>query len=166
MCTWKTCDDDIDNLAETAVEMVTSLYRVYKERNIATTIIIDSDSDTEINSPSKRARSVPNPNPVHYDSDDSELFGFANAADVVEELDIDELESYMRLSQVRTTEDYCPLTWWSNNKKKYPTLYKMAMDVLAAPASSVASESVFSSAKRIMGDLQHSMHTSTYTNRL
>ncbi|XP_026437954.1 zinc finger BED domain-containing protein RICESLEEPER 1-like [Papaver somniferum] len=42
------------------------------------------------------------------------------------------------------------LSWWKLNAPKYPTLAKMARDVLAIPVTSVASESMFSAGGRVL----------------
>jgi len=37
----------------------------------------------------------------------------------------------------------CPLSWWSTNKDKYPTVAAVARRLLAVPAMSVVSERLF-----------------------
>ncbi|CAO2149038.1 unnamed protein product, partial [Urochloa humidicola] len=44
------------------------------------------------------------------------------------------------------------LAWWRVNGPKYPIISRMACDVLSVPVTTVASESTFSSAKRILDD--------------
>ncbi|RLM65821.1 hypothetical protein C2845_PM16G00740 [Panicum miliaceum] len=44
------------------------------------------------------------------------------------------------------------LAWWRVNGPKYPIISRMARDILSVPLSTVASESTFSSAKRILDD--------------
>jgi hypothetical protein len=44
------------------------------------------------------------------------------------------------------------LAWWRINGPKYPILSRMARDVLSVPVSTVASESAFSKAKRILDE--------------
>ena len=44
------------------------------------------------------------------------------------------------------------LAWWRVNGPKYPIISRMARDILSVPLSTVASESIFSSAKRILDD--------------
>ena len=43
------------------------------------------------------------------------------------------------------------------NKNKYPVLSKMAFDILSVPATSVASESTFSTSGRIISDYRSSL---------
>lgn len=47
-------------------------------------------------------------------------------------------------------EGFDVLSWWKLNSPKYPTLACMARDFLAIPASTVASESAFSSSGRLV----------------
>ncbi|KAI3855849.1 hypothetical protein MKW92_037215, partial [Papaver armeniacum] len=47
--------------------------------------------------------------------------------------------------------------WWKNNEKRYPVLSCIARDVLAVQASTVTSESAFSSGKRILGDYRSNL---------
>ncbi|KAJ3703583.1 hypothetical protein LUZ61_007288 [Rhynchospora tenuis] len=49
------------------------------------------------------------------------------------------------------------LLWWSQNCSKYPTLSKLARDVLCIPITTVASESAFSAGGRILDDYRSSL---------
>jgi hypothetical protein len=49
------------------------------------------------------------------------------------------------------------LNWWKTNHSKYPTLACIAQDVLAWPASTVASESAFSTGSRVISDFRCSL---------
>ncbi|KAL6845617.1 hypothetical protein ACP4OV_025112 [Aristida adscensionis] len=53
------------------------------------------------------------------------------------------------------------LHWWKLHAPKYPILARMARDVLAVPASTVASESAFSTSSRVISDYRSSMSCST-----
>ncbi|KAI8572701.1 hypothetical protein RHMOL_Rhmol01G0220200 [Rhododendron molle] len=44
------------------------------------------------------------------------------------------------------------LQWWRKNERTFPILSIMARDVLTAPVSSVASESAFSTGKRVLDE--------------
>jgi hypothetical protein len=59
-----------------------------------------------------------------------------------------EMDSYLLESGIDINE--CPLTWWRERKSLYPTLFEMARVYLAIPASSAASERVFSAGKLIL----------------
>lgn len=61
-----------------------------------------------------------------------------------------ELERYLVSPAI--AEDRDPLAWWKANASDYPDLACMARDYLAIPATSTASERVFSSAKHLISD--------------
>jgi hAT family C-terminal dimerisation region len=56
------------------------------------------------------------------------------------------------MSMLNENEDVDIMTWWKRNARGYPTLTMMARDVFVVPASTVPSESCFSSANRILSD--------------
>lgn len=60
------------------------------------------------------------------------------------ELDIYLEEGVYREQGPKGMDSFKALEWWSVQQLKYPVLSKMAMDVLAIPISTVASESTFS----------------------
>ena len=75
-----------------------------------------------------------------------------------EELIEDELKSFSQAKkffQGRNTEHL--LSWWKSNFKIYPNLSKMARDYLAIPATSAASERLFSSGKHLITDYRNSL---------
>jgi hypothetical protein len=49
------------------------------------------------------------------------------------------------------------LNWWRVNKPRFPTLFKLAMEILTIPASSAASERQFSTGKRLFGSRRKSL---------
>uniref|UniRef100_A0ACD5ZWZ7 Uncharacterized protein n=1 Tax=Avena sativa TaxID=4498 RepID=A0ACD5ZWZ7_AVESA len=53
------------------------------------------------------------------------------------------------------------LKWWDVNSARYPTLGRIARDVLAVPASPVASESAFSTCGRVITDHRSSLAPKT-----
>ncbi|XP_022843207.1 zinc finger BED domain-containing protein DAYSLEEPER-like [Olea europaea var. sylvestris] len=53
------------------------------------------------------------------------------------------------------------LTWWKANSIKYPTLQKVARDLLAIPVSTVASESAFSTSGRFVSPHRNRLHPKT-----
>ncbi|KAF3787670.1 Zinc finger BED domain-containing protein RICESLEEPER 2 [Nymphaea thermarum] len=65
-----------------------------------------------------------------------------------------DLEAYLTdpIERPRPNENFCILNWWKENESKYRVLSKMARDILAIPISTVASESSFSTAGRIIND--------------
>ncbi|XP_070013254.1 zinc finger BED domain-containing protein RICESLEEPER 3-like [Nicotiana sylvestris] len=59
-----------------------------------------------------------------------------------------ELDMYLEDDLLPRTPSFDNLSWWKTNGLKFPTLQKMARDLLAIPVSSVASESTFSTSGR------------------
>jgi hypothetical protein len=52
------------------------------------------------------------------------------------------LESYLKVAQ---EDEHCdPIEWWEKNKIRFPTLHKLAFDILCIPETSVPSEQIFS----------------------
>ncbi|KAK9065205.1 hypothetical protein SSX86_016588 [Deinandra increscens subsp. villosa] len=68
-----------------------------------------------------------------------------------------ELEKYLKDEVEEKTEDFNILQWWKINASRYPTLAKMAKDILAIPVSSVASESAFSTGGRVIDSYRSSL---------
>ncbi|KAJ4904962.1 hypothetical protein Rs2_18913 [Raphanus sativus] len=54
-----------------------------------------------------------------------------------------ELDQYLEESLIPRSPDFEVLSWWSLNRTKYPTLSKMAADVLSLPFCTVSPDSVF-----------------------
>jgi hypothetical protein len=65
-----------------------------------------------------------------------------------------ELDRYLSERPISRSGDFDILNWWSTNSATYPTLVAVARDVLAMPASTVASESAFSMGGRIVTDFR------------
>jgi hypothetical protein len=61
-----------------------------------------------------------------------------------------ELDLYLEEPLLPRTQELDIIQWWQHAGLKYPTLRKIARDVLAIPVSTVASESVFSTGGRII----------------
>jgi hypothetical protein len=65
---------------------------------------------------------------------------------------LSELQVYLEDDVHPPEDDFDILCWWSSNALKYPLISRIAKDALAAPATSVASESAFSTGGRILSD--------------
>jgi len=63
-----------------------------------------------------------------------------------------ELEIYLQDDLFPRQKDLDILQWWMMHSTKYPILSRMARDLFAAPASTVASESAFSTSGRVISD--------------
>jgi hypothetical protein len=53
------------------------------------------------------------------------------------------------------------ITWWRNNKERFPTLHKVALDIFAAPAMSSDLERRFSEASKTCTSSRNSLLGST-----
>lgn len=71
------------------------------------------------------------------------------------------LEEGLEILNAGEVFTYDVLEWWRRNGPKFSILAKMAQDILAIPASSVASESAFSQARRILSDTRSSLNSET-----
>ena len=63
-----------------------------------------------------------------------------------------ELETYLSKVPIRRSEQFNILAWWQMSSAEYPTLSRIARDILAVLASTVASESTFSTGSRVLSD--------------
>lgn len=68
-----------------------------------------------------------------------------------------ELHRYLEEDFHPRTPDFNILKWWAVNAPRYPILGSIARDVLAVPASTVASESAFSTCGRVITDHRTSL---------
>lgn len=68
-----------------------------------------------------------------------------------------ELDKYLSEGIEDATADFDILGWWKLSASRYPILSKMARDVLAIPASTVASESAFSAGGRVLDPYRTSL---------
>ncbi|CAL4924285.1 unnamed protein product [Urochloa decumbens] len=72
-----------------------------------------------------------------------------------------ELERYLTDRPIHLSDDFDILNWWTVYSPVYPTLARIARDVLAVPASTVASETVFNTGERVIGDSHSRLSTET-----
>jgi hypothetical protein len=63
-------------------------------------------------------------------------------------MDSKEIERYLDLPQMNSSIDL--INWWENQKTSFSSLYKMAIDILNIPATSVPSEQIFSKAGEVV----------------
>ncbi|XP_010687924.2 zinc finger BED domain-containing protein DAYSLEEPER isoform X1 [Beta vulgaris subsp. vulgaris] len=72
-----------------------------------------------------------------------------------------ELDQYLEESLLPRIQDFDVLGWWKLNKLKYPTLSKMARDILSMPLSTVSAESVFDTSFKEMDSYRCSLRPET-----
>ncbi|CAN6837032.1 unnamed protein product [Brassica oleracea] len=68
-----------------------------------------------------------------------------------------ELDQYLEESLIPRSPDFEVLGWWSLNRTKYPTLSKMAADVLSLPFCTVSPDSVFDTDVKKMDNYRSSL---------
>ncbi|KAK7244295.1 hypothetical protein RIF29_39115 [Crotalaria pallida] len=72
-----------------------------------------------------------------------------------------ELDQYLEESLLPRVPNFDVLDWWKLNKVKYPTLSKMARDILSVPVSTAQPDSVFSTKKRELDHYRSSLRPET-----
>ncbi|CAO2165063.1 unnamed protein product [Urochloa humidicola] len=83
---------------------------------------------------------------------------------VLSQIPKSELDQYLEEALLPRIPEFDILKWWKLNALKYPTLSRMARDVLAIPVSTVGRGSIFSSAgteARMLDDYQSSLPPET-----
>ncbi len=109
--------------------------------------------------PTARERAERRPTVIELESDDG-ASGYhrmikvrrlerQNSSESEDDDQVDELTRYL---QTKVVDDVNPLEWWRKNKVKFPTVAKLARKYLTLPASSVASERMFSLAGNIVSE--------------
>ncbi|GJR66517.1 zinc finger BED domain-containing protein RICESLEEPER 2-like protein [Tanacetum coccineum] len=72
-----------------------------------------------------------------------------------------ELDNYYNENPLPKDMKHDILMWWKTNGSKYPTLQRIAKDILAIPVSTVASESPFSTSGRLISPHRSRLHPKT-----
>lgn len=72
-----------------------------------------------------------------------------------------ELDQYLEESLLPRVQDFDVLGWWKLNKLKYPTLSKMARDILSIPVSTVPHDSIFDTVSKEMDSYRTSLRPET-----
>ncbi|XP_026412067.1 zinc finger BED domain-containing protein RICESLEEPER 3-like isoform X2 [Papaver somniferum] len=81
---------------------------------------------------------------------------------------LNELEKYLleEFDEEEGVTKFDILAWWKSNSTKYKVLSHMAKDILAMPVSYVASESAFSTGKRVLSTWRSSLSPRTVESLL
>ncbi|GAA0171204.1 hypothetical protein LIER_25294 [Lithospermum erythrorhizon] len=72
-----------------------------------------------------------------------------------------ELDQYLEDSLLPRVHEFDVVGWWRLNKEKFPTLSKMALDILSIPVCTVSPDSVFSTARKEMDSYKSSLRPET-----
>lgn len=78
----------------------------------------------------------------------------------------DKIEHEIRLyenTNVEFHDDFNILQWWNSHKAEFPLLYKVSCKLLATPASSAASERIFSMARNLISEKRSVIGTNSVT---
>nr|DAD25003.1 TPA_asm: hypothetical protein HUJ06_026467 [Nelumbo nucifera] len=86
------------------------------------------------------------------DSIDSNFFhGYDSFVDDSDDMTMkSELDHYLEKKLLPRDPDFVILAWWKSNEIKYPTLQKIARDILAIPLSTMAFEFAFNAGDRLV----------------
>jgi len=74
---------------------------------------------------------------------------------------VSELDKYLEGETVPADAPFDILQYWKTSSTSYPILARMARDILAVPASTVASESAFSSGEKTISDYRSRLTSET-----
>ncbi|XP_057786906.1 zinc finger BED domain-containing protein DAYSLEEPER-like isoform X2 [Salvia miltiorrhiza] len=96
-------------------------------------------------------------------SDDGGFSDFdVDISDIMGETHVkSEIDQYLEESVLPRVQDFDVLGWWRVNRLRYPTLSKLASDVLSIPLSTIPPESVFDSGERKMDSYLSSLRPKT-----
>ncbi|XP_043725221.1 zinc finger BED domain-containing protein RICESLEEPER 2-like [Telopea speciosissima] len=72
-----------------------------------------------------------------------------------------ELDQYLEESLVPRIQEFDILSWWKLNNLKYPTLSKMARDILSIPVSTVGTDAVFDVRHTVLDSYRASLRPET-----
>ncbi|KAL5562183.1 hypothetical protein UlMin_031930 [Ulmus minor] len=72
-----------------------------------------------------------------------------------------EMDLYLDEEVLPRNANFDILCWWKTNSLKYPTLGKIARDILAIPVTTVASESAFSTGGKCVSPSRNRLHPRT-----
>ncbi|KAK9981952.1 hypothetical protein SO802_035185 [Lithocarpus litseifolius] len=79
----------------------------------------------------------------------------------VDESPIDNEGSSHMPAMLKRSEDFDILAWWKSNGLKYPTLQRIAKDILAIPVTTVTLEFAFSTSGRLLSPHHSRLHPKT-----
>lgn len=91
--------------------------------------------------------------------EDSKYQQWLNSMTIKLSDDGSELDRYYRLNLPQQVDD--PIQWWLSQQSSFPTLSKLALDLLAIPAMAADCEREFSLAKLTLSSQRHSLQPET-----
>ena len=72
-----------------------------------------------------------------------------------------EFDRFIDEGVLKRNVDFDILGWWKSNSLKYPTLQRIARDILAIPVTTIASKSIFSTSERLLSPHHSRLHLKT-----
>lgn len=140
--------DDADAWIKTVDQGLHDLYLEYVMLSIPAPMIVASNEHLV------KTEEVPQ----EILSDDDGFLDFdVDISDIIKS----EIDQYLEESIIPRRHDFDVLNWWRVNRSRYPTLSRLASDVLSIPLSTVPSESVFKSGERKMDSYLSSLRPKT-----
>ncbi|KAL4565538.1 hypothetical protein LXL04_029636 [Taraxacum kok-saghyz] len=90
--------------------------------------------------------------------DDNDFFGnYLSSRGVNSRMVETELESYLNEPPIKYSKNFDILSWWKLNGLRYPMVAQMAKDLLGIQISTVASDSTFSTGRRVITDYRSNL---------
>ena len=127
---------DVKKYVDECISILTELYSLYGK---------DSNSSAaESSRPSKSRRFLNNALANIILKKSSSTSDSSSASSIVTE--------FINSHHSTDDEDFNILHWWRDHAAQYPTLARLARDILVVPASTIASESAFSAGKRVVSE--------------
>ena len=72
-----------------------------------------------------------------------------------------EFDHFIYEGVLKRNEEFDILAWWKSNGLKYPTLQRIARDILEIPITIVALESAFNTSGRLLSPHRSRLHPKT-----
>ena len=72
-----------------------------------------------------------------------------------------EFDHFIDEGLLKRSEDFDILAWWKSNGLKYPTLQRIAIDILTIPVTTVALESACSTSGRLLSSYRNKLYPKT-----
>ncbi|EPS67926.1 hypothetical protein M569_06846, partial [Genlisea aurea] len=151
----KVVDDGIHELFQEYVTLPLPLTPAYAEEQngapIKTTAAVAAEAEPE------GSKSSSNSN-----NNASGLMDFdAYIIETTSQLEKSELDRYLEESLLPRVQDFDVVGWWKINRMNYPTLSKMARDILSSPVCTVCPDSVFDTTGKEMDGYRCSLRPET-----
>ena len=140
-------------------KVINVLRRMYDEYALKARLNHESESHPPKEKEDIGRNSVAIPTDISLSDVDPTFMKFLATASSVQKVDkLSEIDEYLQEGLVGFNDpEFDLLAWWKGNASKYKVLHLIARDLLAAPVSTVSSESVFSTGGRILDVFRSSL---------